>query len=100
MAGRQSKRWLLWLAAPSLAVALLVAFWSWDWFIPLAEAKASAAVGRPVHIEHLHVKLGRVSTVSVEGLRIGNPWLSGQPAFCGGRPGHGAAGRRRLPAFA
>ncbi len=46
MAGRRSKRWLLWLGAPLLLVALLVAFWSWDWFIPLAEARASAAVGR------------------------------------------------------
>ncbi|MFC7478028.1 AsmA family protein [Dankookia sp. GCM10030260] len=73
MAGRRSKRWLLWLGAPLLAVALLVAFWSWDWFIPLIEARASAAVGRPVHIEHLHVKLGRVSTVTAEGLRVGNP---------------------------
>ena len=71
--GRRSKRWLLWLGAPLLAVALLFAFWSWDWFILLVEARASAAVGRPVHIEHLHVKLGRVSTVTVEGLRVGNP---------------------------
>lgn len=73
MAGRRSKRWLLWLAAPLLAVALLVALWSWDWFIPLAETRASAAIGRPVHIEHLHVKLGRVSTVTADGLRVGNP---------------------------
>jgi hypothetical protein len=73
MAGRWSKRWLLWLGAPLLLVALLAAFWSWDWFIPLAEARASAAVGRPVHIEHLHVKLGRVSTVTADGVRVGNP---------------------------
>ncbi len=73
MAGRRGKRWLVWLGAPLLLLALLVAFWSWDWFIPLAEARASAALGRPVHIEHLHVKLGRVSTVTAEGLRVGNP---------------------------
>ena len=73
MAGRHGKRWLIWLGAPLLALALLAAFWSWDWFIPLAEARASAALGRPVHIEHLHVKLGRVSTVTAEGLRVGNP---------------------------
>jgi AsmA family protein len=64
---------LLGLGTPLLAIALLVAFWSWDWFIPLAESRASAAVGRPVHMEHLHVKLGRISTVHVEGLRVGNP---------------------------
>ncbi|WP_241671389.1 AsmA family protein [Dankookia rubra] len=73
MTARRSKRWLLWLGAPLLAVALLVALWSWDWFIPLAEARAGAAIGRPVHIEHLHVKLGRVTTVTAEGLRVGNP---------------------------
>ena len=73
MAGRRSRRWLLWLAAPLVLLALLVAFWSWDWFIPLAEARASAALGRPVKIEHLHVDLGRVSTVTAEGVRVGNP---------------------------
>src|SRR3712207_2531773 len=73
MAGHRSKRWLPWLGAPLLLVGLLAAFWSWDWFIPLAEARASAALGRLVHIEHLHVKLGRVSTVTAEGVRVGNP---------------------------
>ena len=73
MAGRRSRRWLLWLGAPLLLVALLAAFWSWDWFIPLAEARASAALGRPVKIEHLRVELGRVSTVTAEGVRVGNP---------------------------
>ena len=73
MAGRRGKRWLVWLGAPLLLVALLVAFWSWDWFIPLAEARASAAIGRPVKIAHLHVKLGRVVTVTAEGVRVGNP---------------------------
>ncbi|MBD0272171.1 MAG: AsmA family protein [Acetobacteraceae bacterium] len=73
MARLRAKRWLLWLGAPVLLVALLASVWSWDWFIPLAEARASAALGRPVHIEHLHVKLGRVSTMSAEGVRVGNP---------------------------
>ena len=74
MAGRRrSIRWLAWLGVPLLLLALLVSFWSWDWFIPLAEARASAALGRPVRIEHLDVKLGRVSTVTAEGVRVGNP---------------------------
>ena len=46
MAGYRSNRWLLWLGAPLLTVAPLVAFWSWDWFIPLVAARASVAVGR------------------------------------------------------
>jgi AsmA family protein len=73
MAGSRGKRWLVWLGVPLLGLALLATFWSWDWFIPLAEARASAALGRPVKIEHLHVKLGRVVTVEAEGLRVGNP---------------------------
>jgi uncharacterized protein involved in outer membrane biogenesis len=71
--GRGWKRWLAWLGAPVLLAALLVAFWSWDWFIPLAEARASLALGRPVKIEHLRVDLGRVTSVTAEGLRIANP---------------------------
>ncbi|WP_043836728.1 AsmA family protein [Muricoccus aerilatus] len=73
MAQRRVPRWAIWTGIPVLLVALLVAFWSWDWFIPLAEARASAALGRPVKIEHLHVRLGRVTEVSVDGLRVANP---------------------------
>ncbi|GAA0591958.1 AsmA family protein [Craurococcus roseus] len=73
MAGRRGKRWLLLLGIPVLLAGLLAAFWSWDWFIPLAESRASAALGRPVKIEHLHVKLGRTVTVAAEGVRVGNP---------------------------
>ncbi len=73
MAGRRAKRRLAWLGVPLLALGLLVSFWSWDWFIPLAEARASAALGREVRITHLHVKLGRITTVTAEGVRVGNP---------------------------
>jgi uncharacterized protein involved in outer membrane biogenesis len=52
---------------------LLVVFWSWDWFIPLAERQASAALGRQVTIAHLHVRLGRVTEVSANDVRIANP---------------------------
>ncbi|MFC7539318.1 AsmA family protein [Siccirubricoccus deserti] len=58
---------------PLLALGLFVALFRWDWLIPLAEARASAALGRPVSIEHLHLDLGRTTTVTLEGLRIGNP---------------------------
>ena len=66
-------RAVIWAAVPILLIALLIAFWSWDWFIPLAERRASAALGRPVRIEHLHVRLGRVTEIVADGLRIGNP---------------------------
>jgi uncharacterized protein involved in outer membrane biogenesis len=73
MAQRRIPRWLVWTGVPAVLIVLLVAFWSWDWFIPLAESRASAALGRKVTIEHLHVRLGRVTEVSADGVRIGNP---------------------------
>ncbi len=82
MAQRRVPRWLIWVGVPVAAAALLAAFWSWDWFIPLAERQASAALGRPVHIAHLRVKLGRVVEVSAEELRVDNPeGFPGDPPF-------------------
>lgn len=66
-------RWLVWLGVPLLALVLLAAFWSWDWFIPLIDQRASAALGRPVTIAHLHVRPGRFTMITVEDLRIANP---------------------------
>jgi uncharacterized protein involved in outer membrane biogenesis len=64
-------RWLAWAALP-VVLLLLVAFWSWDWFIPLAERRASAAIGRPVTIAHLHLGLGRVAVLTAGDVRIAN----------------------------
>ncbi|WP_245214861.1 AsmA family protein [Pararoseomonas indoligenes] len=64
---------MIWTGVPLVLVILLVIFWSWDWFIPLAESRASAALGRKVTIEHLHVRLGRVTEVSADGVRVANP---------------------------
>jgi uncharacterized protein involved in outer membrane biogenesis len=66
------RRWGLWLGLPLLALAVLVPVFRWDWLIPLVEPRVSAAVGRPVDIGHLHVSLGRIITVTVEDVRIGN----------------------------
>ena len=56
-----------------LAVAILCAVWDWDWFIPFAQRHASAALGRPVTIRHLHVTPARNPIVEGEGVVIGNP---------------------------
>jgi uncharacterized protein involved in outer membrane biogenesis len=66
-------RWLAWVGAPLVLLLLLVAFWSWDWFIPLAERRASAAIGRTVTIGHLHLRPGRISVLTAEDVRIANP---------------------------
>ncbi|MBB5694052.1 AsmA family protein [Muricoccus pecuniae] len=73
MAQRRIPRWLLWTGVPILLIGLLISVWSWDWFIPLVESRASAALGRKVTIEHLHVRLGRVVQISADGLRVASP---------------------------
>ncbi|WP_149540140.1 AsmA family protein [Siccirubricoccus phaeus] len=74
-------KWGLGLGLPLAALLLLVLLFRWDWLIPIAEAQASAALGRPVTIQHLHVGLGRTTIVTLEGLTIGNP-----PGFEADRP--------------
>ena len=73
MAARRFVKPLLFVAIPVAAIAALVAFWNWDWFIPIVQGRASSALGRQVTIEHLHVQLGRVTTVSADNVRIANP---------------------------
>jgi len=73
MSGFRVPRWLAWLGVPLLAVVLLAALWSWDWFVPMVERRATAMLGRPVTIAHLHVRPGRIATITVEDLRIANP---------------------------
>ena len=73
MATRRAWRWGLGLGLPLAALALFLVLFRWDWLIPIVEAQASARLGRPVTLEHLHVGLGRTVTVTAEGLRVGNP---------------------------
>ncbi len=63
------------------AVTLVVIFWNWDWFIPLAQRQASASIGRPVKITHLHVQLARRPVIEADGITIENP-----PDFQAGPP--------------
>ncbi len=62
-----------------LLLALLIAFWRWDWFIPIVERKASASLGRPVTIAHLHVRLGRVTTIVADDVAIAGTRRYPQP---------------------
>ncbi|TCZ63536.1 AsmA family protein [Roseicella aquatilis] len=73
MATRRAWRWGLGVGLPLAALALLALLFRWDWLIPIVEAQASARLGRPVTLQHLHVSLGRTITVTAEGLRVGNP---------------------------
>src|SRR3954453_18838430 len=73
MANRRAWRWGLGVGLPLAALALFLALFRWDWLIPVVEAQAAARLGRPVTLQHLHVKLGRTITVTAEGLQVGNP---------------------------
>jgi uncharacterized protein involved in outer membrane biogenesis len=73
MAQRRFPRWLAVVGALVLVVVLVVAFWNWDWFVPLVDRQASAALGRKVTVDHLHVRLGRVTHVAVDNVQVANP---------------------------
>jgi len=61
------------LAGFVAVIVVLVIFWNWDWFIPVVESQASAALGRKVTIAHLNVRLGSTTTATVSGITIANP---------------------------
>jgi uncharacterized protein involved in outer membrane biogenesis len=59
---------------PVLIVLFIICiFWNWDWFIPVVDAQARAALGRKVTITHLHVRLGGTTTVAADGITVTNP---------------------------
>lgn len=83
MANPRTVRRLAWVGVPVVLVGLLVVFWNWDWFIPIVQSRVSAAIGRPVTISHLHVRLGRVIEVTADDVAVANPpdWPSDDPPF-------------------
>jgi uncharacterized protein involved in outer membrane biogenesis len=77
---RRAIAWLLPLGVALLAVVALVVIWGGDLLIPLVAARASAALGRPVTIAHLHIFPGRILQVTADDVTVGNPpdW-TGEP---------------------
>jgi AsmA family protein len=73
MATGRRKGWLIGLGVPVALVVGVVSLWRWDWFIPLLEARASVALGRPVRIGHLHVALGSPLRVTATDVAVANP---------------------------
>ena len=57
----------------TVAAVVLAMAWDWNWFRPFVEARASAALGREVHMERLALRPGRVTTIIMQGPRIANP---------------------------
>ena len=83
MLNPRTTRRLAWIGVPVALLIALAAFWNWDWFIPIIQSRASTAIGRPVTISHLHLRLGRVVTVTADGVVVANPpdWPNGDPPF-------------------
>ncbi|MCB8875970.1 AsmA family protein [Acidisoma silvae] len=63
----------LFLGIPVVIIVLVILFWDWDWFIPIVDSQASAQIGRPVTIAHLHVKLGRTTRIVADDVVVANP---------------------------
>jgi len=61
------------LAGVAAALTLAVIFFDWNWFRPMVEQRASAGVGRPVHIQNLSVHLSRFPLVVLDGVTVDNP---------------------------
>lgn len=73
MASRRFPRSVIALGIVLGLVVVAVLLFRWDWLIPLVESRASAAIGRPVTLAHLHVQLGRVTRVIADDVAIDNP---------------------------
>jgi len=76
---KRRRRWPFVLGGVALALAVFLAVFRWDWLIPLVNAQASKALGRPVTVTHLRVRLGRVPHIEADGVTIANPdgWPGG-----------------------
>lgn len=71
------------LAIFVLAVVALIVFWDWNWFRPLVEARASAAIGRDVRIGHFDIALSRTPRAILDDIVIENPPAFGEEAPLG-----------------
>ena len=67
------RRWVQVLLGVLALLAALVLLWNWNWFRPLVERQASAALGRRVTLGHFDIKLGREPLVVLDQLAVANP---------------------------
>ncbi|HEY2619394.1 MAG TPA: AsmA family protein, partial [Acetobacteraceae bacterium] len=70
---QQRRRWPFVLTGAVLVAGILATVWDWDWFRPLVEHEASAALGRSVTLHHFDLRLGRQTVVVADGVRVANP---------------------------
>ena len=70
---RRGRRWLVALGIFIAAIVVLISVWDWNWFRPFVEARASAALGRKVTIQHLGLHLGWKPQIVLDGVTVANP---------------------------
>jgi AsmA family protein len=77
---RRAVMWLACIMVPVVTTVVVALVWGWDLLIPVVASRASAALGRPVTIAHLHISPGRIVSVTADDVTVGNPpdW-SGEP---------------------
>lgn len=69
------RRWLLALGLPILLLVVVIGG-GWLWIthlVPIVEARASAAIGRPVIIGAIHIRPGRITTITADDVVVDNP---------------------------
>jgi len=67
------RRWLVVPGVIAVVLAALVLLWDWNWFRPLLERQASAAIGRTVRLGHFDVQLARQPQLVLERIALANP---------------------------
>ncbi len=76
---------LRWAGGVALFLAVVAASaalrWDWNWFRPLAEARASAGIGRTVTLQRLEVQPGLRTRIVLHGVQIAGPDGFEGPAF-------------------
>ncbi|MEA2726463.1 MAG: AsmA family protein [Acetobacteraceae bacterium] len=72
---------MIWICILLVLLAMPAFFWQWDWFIPIVQSRATAAIGRPVTISHLHVRLRPPVQITTDDVVIANPpdWPKNDP---------------------
>lgn len=73
MASLRPRPWHYGVGIFFVAIVALILVWNWDWFIPPVSRLASARLGRPVTIAHLHVRVARNPVLEADGVVVGNP---------------------------
>lgn len=67
------RRWVQVLLGALVLLAAVILLWDWNWFRPLLERQASAALGRRVTLGHFDVRLARKLQIVLDQLALANP---------------------------